>query len=308
MERLSVETPAFEALFARVSNWGRWGADDQRGTLNLLDDDTRRTATASVRSGEIVSLSHDLDTHSGPDNGRPALHYMTQQADVGDGEPRVNTDFVGVDFHGKSVTHVDALCHCSFRGQLYNGVGSAETVDSRGGHFGTVDQLREGVVGRGVLVDLPRAAGVRWLEPGNASGPGDLVAALEAQGTERRPGDIVLVRTGHRRRRTEVGAWDPSNLSAGLAPESMEWLHATGAAVLGSDGDSDCRPSPVEFVDSPIHALALTAMGLPLIDNVNLEDLAHACAAAGRWEFLFVMAPLRIPGGTGSPVNPLAIL
>jgi kynurenine formamidase len=118
----------------------------------------------------------------------------------------------------------------------------------------------------------------------------------------------VLVRTGHRRRRSDLGAWDPSNLSAGLAPETMGWLRATDAAVLGSDGDSDARPSPVEGVESPIHALALSAMGMPLIDNTNLEDLADACAAAERWEFLFVMAPLRIPGGTGSPVNPLAIL
>lgn len=303
-----MDVATFEALFERVSNWGRWGTDDQRGTLNLLDDATRQGAVGSVRSGQVVSLSHDLDTVSGPDNGRPAMHHMTQQADVGAGEPKVNTDFVGVDFHGKSVTHVDALCHCSFRGRLYNDVGSADNVDSRGGHFGSVEQLRDGVVGRGVLVDLPRAAGVGWLEPGTASGPDDLVAALASQGTERRPGDIVLVRTGHRRRRAELGAWDPTNASAGLAPESMQWLHATDTSVLGSDGDSDSRPSGVEGVDSPIHALALAAMGLPLIDNMNLEDIADACSAAGRWDFLFVMAPLRIPGGTGSPVNPLALL
>ncbi|GAA1136154.1 cyclase family protein [Nocardioides aquiterrae] len=303
-----MDATTFDALFERVSNWGRWGANDQRGTLNLLDDGRRLEATAAARSGQVVSLAHDLDTVSGPDNGRPALHYMTQQADVGGGEPRVNTDFVGFDFHGKSVTHLDALCHCSFRGRLYNGVGSADSVDSRGGHFGTVDQLRDGVVARGVLIDLPRAAGVGWLEPGTAAGPDDLVAALAAQGTERRPGDVVLVRTGHRRRRAELGAWDPSNLSAGLAPEAMAWLHATDTVVLGSDGDSDARPSGVDGVESPIHALALTAMGMPLIDNLNLEDAAVACSAAGRWDFLFVLAPLRIPGGTGSPVNPLAIL
>lgn len=303
-----MDTETFDALFARVSNWGRWGADDQRGTLNLLDDASRAAAMNVVQSGRTVSLSHDLDTVAGPDNTRPAMHYMTQQADVALNEPRVNTDFVGVDFHGKSVTHVDALCHCAFRGRLYNGVDSDTSVGSLGGSVGTVEQLRDGVVGRGVLVDLPRAGAVDWLEPGSAAGLGDLSDALESQKTVRHPGDIVLVRTGHRRRRSELGAWDPSKHSAGLAPKSMEWLHATDASLLGGDGDSDSRPSSVEGIESPIHALALAAMGLPLIDNMNLEDLAEACSAAGRWEFLFVMAPLRVPGGTGSPVNPLAIL
>ena len=298
----------FDALFSRVSNWGRWGPDDQRGTLNFLDDATRAAAASTVSAGRSVSLAHDLDTVAGPDNHRPALHYMTQQADVAPGEPRVNTDFVGVDFHGKSVTHVDALCHCSFRGRLFNGVESSSSVGSLGGTYGTIEQLRDGVVGRGVLIDLPRAAGAAWIEPGTAVDPDDLEAALAAQGTPRNGGDIVLVRTGHRRRRKALGAWDPSNLSAGLAPEAMEWLHSTAAAVLGSDGDSDARPSAVEGVESPIHALALSAMGMPLIDNTNLEELADACVDAGRWDFLFVMAPLRIPGGTGSPVNPLAVL
>ncbi|WP_207210594.1 cyclase family protein [Nocardioides zhouii] len=303
-----MDADTFEALFQRVRNWGRWGEDDQRGTLNLLDDAARAAAALVVRSGRTVSLSHDLDTLAGPDNGRPALHYMTQQCDVALGEPRVNTDFIGVDFHGKSVTHVDALCHCSFRGRLYNGIDSSHSVDSTGGSVGTVEQMRDGVVGRGVLVDLPRARGAEWVEPGAGVGPDELVETLAAQGTARLSGDIVLVRTGHRRRREVLGAWDPSHHSAGLAPESMEWLHASDAALLGGDGDSDSRPSSVDGVDSPIHALALAAMGLPLIDNMNLEDLAQACSAEGRWDFLFVMAPLRVPGGTGSPVNPLAVL
>lgn len=302
-----MDAPTFGALFQRISNWGRWGADDERGTLNLIDNATRAAAAGVVVSGRTVSLSHDIDTEAGPDNARPALHYMTQQADLSPGEPRVNTDFVGMDFHGKSITHVDALCHCSFRGRLYNGVESRSSVGSFGGTVGTVAQLRDGVIGRGVLVDLPRAAQLEWLEPGTAAGPNQITAALQSQGTQRRPGDIVLVRTGHRRRRAELGAWDPSNHSAGLAPESMEWLHSTDASVLGGDGDSDSRPSSVGGVESPIHALALAAMGMPLIDNMNLEDLAHVCSAEERWDFMFVMAPLRIPGGTGSPVNPVAI-
>ena len=117
----------------------------------------------------------------------------------------------------------------------------------------------------------------------------------------------MLVRTGHRRRRKALGAWDPSNFSAGLFPTAMRWLHEREIAILGSDGDNDSRPSPVEGIASPIHALAIAGMGLLLVDNLNLEDLGSVCEELGRWEFLFMLAPLRIPGGTGSPVNPIAV-
>lgn len=303
-----MDARAFDLLFTEVSNTGRWGVEDQRGTLNHLAADAVAAAAGLVRLGRTVSLAHVLDTVAGPDNSRPALHHMTRQCDDGSGEPLVNTDFIGIDFHGKSVTHVDALCHCSFRGLLYNGVASRDTVDSSGGSFGSVEQMAEGVAGRGILVDLPRARGVEWLEPGTAVERDELLSTMTAQGITSAPGDIVLVRTGHRRRRTALGPWDPASLSAGLHPSSMALLHENGAAVLGSDGDSDARPSPVAGVDSPIHALALAGMGMPLIDNMNLEEIAEACVAANRWEFLVVLAPLRIPGGTGSPVNPIAIL
>lgn len=303
-----MDARAFDQLFADVNNAGRWGVADQRGTLNHLTADAVSTAAGLVKLGRTVSLSHDLDTVAGPDNSRPALHHMTRRCDDGSGEPLVNTDFIGIDFHGKSVTHIDALCHCSFRGHLYNGVASRDTVDSSGGSFGSIEQMAEGVAGRGILVDIPRARGIPWLEPGTAVERDELLSAMSTQAITSAPGDIVLVRTGHRRRRTALGPWDPSSLSAGLHPSSMALLHESDAAVLGSDGDSDARPSPVAGVDSPIHALALAGMGMPLIDNMNLEEIAEACVATNRWEFLVILAPLRIPGGTGSPVNPIAIL
>jgi kynurenine formamidase len=158
-----------------------------------------------------------------------------------------------------------------------------------------------------VLLDVPRFRGDEWLEPGTAVEPEELEAVASAQDVRVGRGDIVLVRTGQRRRRAVLGAWDPSNFSAGLYPTSMRWLLERQLALLGSDGDNDARPSPVDGVASPIHALALAAMGLLLVDNLNVEDLAGACEELGRWEFLFVLAPLRIPGGTGSPVNPVAV-
>lgn len=302
-----MDASTFGELFDSVSNWLRWGAEDQRGTLNHLTPTALVAASALVRDGRTVSLAHDLDTIAGPDNERPALHYMTQLGDVSTAEPRINTDFVGTDFHGKSVTHIDALCHCNFRGRLYNDIEPHGKVGSAGSTIGSIQRMTAGIVGRGVLVDLPRLRDVQWLEPGTAVEPEELEDALDAQAVTLVPGDIVLVRTGHRRRRVVLGAWDPTDHSAGLHPTSMTFLHRQQASVLGSDGDSDSRPSSVEDVTSPIHALALAGMGMPLIDNMNLEDVAIACSELGRWEFLFTLAPLRIPGGTGSPVNPLAV-
>ncbi len=302
-----MESADFDALFDRVSTWGRWGHDDQRGTLHHISDRTVLDAVSLVRTGRSISLGHDLDRDPGPDNARPVEHRMTGYATEGDTEPSVNTDYVGMDFHGKSVTHLDALCHCVFRGRLYNGYDSEAHVGERGGDVGTVSHMAQGVVTRGVLVDVPRRRGLPWLDPGTAIRADELESVLAAQGVSLRPGDAVLVRTGARARRDALGAWDPSNLSAGLGPDCMQVLSSGESALLGSDGDSDARPSPVTGIFSPIHALALNAMGMPLIDNMSLEDLAVACAGLDRWEFLFTMAPLRIPGGTGSPVNPLAV-
>jgi kynurenine formamidase len=302
-----MDTASFDQLYQDVNNWGRWGPDDEQGTLNHLTPAALVQACTLVQQGCIVSLAHELDTTAGPDNSKPALHYMSRQADGETAEPRVNTDFVGVDFHGKSVTHLDALCHINFNGALYNGADPTTCVTSTGSSFGSVTAMASGLAARGVLLDLPRGRDIEWLEPGTVVLPDELSRVAGDAGVTIRRGDFVLVRTGSRARRAALGAWDPTDCSAGLFAACMRWLHEREVAVLGGDGDSDCRPSPVEAVQSPIHALALSAMGMPLIDNMNLEDLAQTCAERNIWEFLCVIAPLRVPGGTGSPVNPVAI-
>lgn len=302
-----LDESAFDRLYDDVSNWGRWGSGDSRGTLNHLTPAMVTAAGALAQEGRTVSLAHELDTAVGPDNTKPALHYMTQRADLDDTEPRVNTDFLGIDFHGKSVTHLDALCHVNFRGNLYNAVDSAACVSSAGSTFGSVTTMSAGIVGRGVLLDIPRSRQQEWLEPGTAVLPNELATVAEEAGVAVDRGDLVLIRTGARRRREILGSWDPADFSAGLYPTSMRWLHERDIAVLGADGDSDARPSPVENIDSPIHALALSAMGMPLVDNMNLEQVAATCAEFQQWQFLCVLAPLRVPGGTGSPVNPIAV-
>ncbi|MFI9275862.1 cyclase family protein [Kitasatospora sp. NPDC052896] len=290
----------FDALFDRLRRDRR---PDPVAGARLV------AAAGLVRTGEVVALGRPWDTVPGPDNRKPALHRMTAGLGEGtDAEPTAHKDFVGTDYHGKSQTHLDALCHIAYRGLLFPGVPARAAVSARGAEHGAVTELLPGLVGRGVLLDLARLRGRAWLEPGEAVDGPELLRCAEEQGSPLAPGDVVLLRTGHLARRRQLGAWDPDELSAGLHPGAMSVLRDSACSALGSDGDSDVRPSPVPGVHSPIHVLAIAALGLPLLDNLDLEALAEACARASRWEFLLVAAPLNIPGGTGSPVNPLAIL
>jgi kynurenine formamidase len=307
--RPDLSSAEFEHLFEEVSNWGRWGTDDERGALNLLGPDRVAAAARLVRSGQTVTLSHPLNTHEQPDNPEPAVHRMTMlnDVDIGSGSLRFAKDYVGVDYHIDTHSHIDALCHVAFRGALYNGVPSA-AVTSRGATAGSVEVLGNGLVGRGVLLDVPRVRDLAWLEPGEHVFTRDLEAAEREQGVRVGEADILLVRTGHARRLAELGPWDTTGAKAGLHPTVARLLAERRVAALGSDGNSDTAPSTTEGIGFPIHALALNAMGIHLLDYLQLEDLAGACGRAGRWEFLFVGAPLRIVGGTGSPLNPIAIL
>jgi kynurenine formamidase len=304
---MTLSKAEFDQLFASVSNWGRWGQDDQRGTLNLITPERVAAATALVRRGRSVSLSYLLSKAADIDNPKPMLHYMSRLSLGMPGEPKMNEDFIGLDYHGKLVTHVDALCHCAYGGRLYNDVVSLEAVTGFGARFGAVTTFQDGIVGRGVLLDMPRHLGLEWVEPGTALLPDQLEAAAASEGVDVGEGDVLLVRTGHAVRRAKMGPWNPDEVSAGIDLSCLPWMRERGVAALGSDADTDARPSPVAEVHTPAHALALAAMGMPLLDNMDLDRLAATCAEEHRWEFLFVTAPLRLPGGTGSPINPLAI-
>lgn len=298
----------FDGLFDRLRRWGDGADVDQRGTIAGLDDAHRLAALSTVRTGQTISLSHPIDKHAGPDNTRPALHHMVEIGDVDAPEPSAHKDFLGLDYHGKSTTHLDALCHMAYRGQLFGGIPAADAFTSAGSAWAAVTTMSAGLVLRGVLVDLPAVLEVPWLEPGTAMTAADLERAEDRLGFHIGAHDAVLLRSGHGARKSALGAWDANLASAGLHVDAMPLLADRGVAVLGSDGDSDVRPSPVAGVHSPIHALALTALGMPLLDNLALEELSAACAAVGRYEFLLVVAPLVVPQGTGSPVNPIAML
>jgi kynurenine formamidase len=306
-----ISAAEFDGLFHSVCNWGRWGSGDELGTLNYITPDHVRAAATLVQSGHTVSLSAPISTIAGPDNARPAIHYMVQSYDIHSqrGEPQFAKDFLACEVHGTSRTHIDALCHIAYKGKLYNGI-PANSVTSHGPTCQDITAYAHGIVGRGVLLDIPRLRGVKWLEPGEAVTGEELIAAERTQGVHLQEGDIFLFRTGHHRRRLELGSWDngyEGEGRAGLHASAMLLLHERKVAGFLPDGDGETIPSNVEGVSHPIHALQIAAMGMACADNLQFEELVRICESERRWEFMVVAAPLRLPRGTGSLLNPIAI-
>ena len=302
-----VSRDAFDALFESIKTWNKYDSQTiERGALNYINKDVVKKAIATISTGEIVSMGLPWATESALDNPKPALHYMSEMGDTPNEEPTANKDFIGIDYHDKAASHIDSMTHIAYRGVLFGGNKSNEVVNSKGSSWSTIDKLGP-IVTRGVVLDAARFAGVDWLEPGTAVHAEDVLAYEKKYGFEIGVGDCVLLRNGHFARRSKLGIWDPSDLSAGFHVDVMELFKERKVSVIGADGDSDVRPSPVPEVGSPIHVLALTALGIPLLDNLNLEAVAKKCADLNRWVFNIVISPLIIPRGTGSPVNPIAI-
>jgi kynurenine formamidase len=301
----------FDDLFQRVCNWGVWGVNDEQGTLNYITHEHVTAAVRLVRSGRSVSMAAPIDMVAGPDNPRPVAHYMSMLFD-GDpslGEPAFCQDFLGCEIHGDCYTHVDALCHVAYKGRLYNGKAAAD-ITARGPRFQDITTYANGIVSRGVLLDLARFRGLKWLDPGEAVTAEELQKCEAAQGVRLGQGDILVFRTGHYRRRLELGGWNngyDGEGKAGLHATAMVLLHERKVAGFFPDGDGETIPSNVEGVAYPVHALQITAMGMICADNLQLEDVSALCANERRWEFLVVATPLRLPGGTGSLLNPVAI-
>ncbi len=308
MAEANVSAQEFAALFEELRTWGRWGSDDQRGTLHLLTPERLVAATRLVHDGRSITLSLPLNTDLAIHNPVPADHHMTLLGEAAPAsEPlHFNKDYVGLDYHNDGHTHIDALSHVAYEGLLYNDR-PEDAVTEDGATIYSIEVLRNGLIGRGVLLDVPRRRGVPWLEPGEHIFAEDLEAAEREQDVTVSEGDILLVRTGHARRLAELGPWNTPEAKAGLHPSAMRFVAERGVAALGSDGNSDTAPSSADGVDFPIHVLAITAMGIHLLDYLQFEDLRVTCERAGRWEFLFMAAPLRITGGTGSPLNPVAV-
>ena len=226
----------------------------------------------------------------------------------GAGRAGAAQEYIGMVFHGLDVTHLDSLAHLFWDGKMYNGVSSAMVSDRQGALHHDVLAVQDGVTTRGIFLDIPRLRGVDVLDADDHIFPEDLEAAEKAVGVTVEPGDVLLVRTGEGgARMVEKKAYNANKPRSGYQAACLPWLHERGVAMIGSDVAQDVTPSGYKTVSMPIHMVGIVAMGLWLIDNCQLEDLAATCERLGRWEFQFVLAPIRFQGVTGSPVNPLAI-
>jgi kynurenine formamidase len=299
-DRQRLTKPQFDQLFKEISNWGRWGKNDQLGTLHLITPQRRREAAALVKAGLSVSLARNLNEEKAIDNPEPFRDTMALGVDG-----KFNMDTYTVNFHGFAFSHFDALSHTYYEGHLYNGYPDTDITSSGANVLDTV-QYRNGIFTRGVLVDIPWLRGLPYL-PQNAHITGRDLDAWEAKtGIHIHSGDAVVIRTGRWALRDATGPWDISSSSAGLDPSVIAWLHKRDAAFLVSDAAHDAIPSAVEGVDFPIHVLAIVAMGMPLADQCDLEDVAREAQSRHRYTFLLTLAPVRIKGGTGALVNPIA--
>jgi len=288
----------FDQMFNQVKNWGRWGKDDQLGAANLITEAKRKQALALAKNGLTISLAHNPLTEAAPDNTSPFEHTMNRG---------LSTDTYKVSYHGYAHSHIDALCHILYKEQTYNGYPRAEVNTEKGCTKLGVQNLKNGVVTRGILLDIPRLKGVPYLEPGTPVFQEDLEAWEAKAGIKVSPGDAIFLRTGRWARREKLGPWPVSRNEAGYHASVAPWLKARGASFLGSDDAQDVTPSLVEGVNLPVHTLAITALGVDILDNMDLEAVAETAARLNRWEFLLMVAPVSVTGGTGFPANPLAI-
>jgi kynurenine formamidase len=291
-----------DAWMSELSNWGRWGKQDQVGTVNLITPEKRKAAAALVKEGHSISLAHNAETEKAVDNPSPFSHTMLASGAHPSGQ--FVLDNYSVSFHGYAHTHMDALCHMAWHGKMYNGFPQTD-VTAQGAKELPVTGYKNGIFTRGILIDIPRLKNLPYLEPSTAIYPEDLDAWEHKSGIRVGSGDVVFIRTGRWARRAAKGPWDSAHI-AGLYASTAKWLKQRDVSMVGSDAATDVMPSGVPGVVQPMHQLLLVAMGTPIFDNCDLEELANAAAERRRWAFLVTAAPLPVPGGTGSPLNPVA--
>ena len=304
-----LDEAAFAALYHRLQRVPAWGSADRRGALNHITPARLLAAVGEVRLGRTVSLGVPVETRLTADQPEPAIHSMTgRPGDQADPEGLTFAqDRLGINVHGNADSHIDALCHIMYRKVLYNGV-PADAVTSTGAEELSIEEAHDGIAGRGVLLDIPRLRGAPWLDPGDLVTAEDLEMAAAAQKVSVRPGDLLFIRVGHRSRRSALGPWDTARERAGLHPAALEFVAEHQVAVLGSDSNSDGSPSAAEGEEFPAHVLGINALGVHLLDYLQFDELVPLCEEAGCWSFFCVIAPLRLTRGTGSPLNPIAIL
>jgi kynurenine formamidase len=288
-----------------LSNWGRWGDDDQLGTLNLITPDVRRRAAAAVEEG--ISVSCAWDVPSGPVGVEGVVTAIASLAGTRFGYS--TEQITALTVHGVAWTHLDALCHIFWDGQMYNGRSSDLVSGDWGATQLPITVARDGVITTGVLLDVAAARNVPWLQPGEGVVPDDLEAAESRQGVRVESGDAVLLRTGFGRYRRETG-WAPGDAESysrqpGWHAASLPWLREREVSLVGCDSANDATPSGYSEILLPVHVVGLVAMGLWLMDNCDLEGLSATAARLSRWDFQLAVCPLTLAGLTSSLVNPI---
>lgn len=290
-------------LMHSLSNHGRWGDDDEKGTLNLITPEVRRRAAELVHTGASFSLAHPLDPHPSPANPIPPVHRMLEPGDTRD---YCSIDLLEIAPHGWAITHLDALGHIMFEDQMWNGRTASSHLGANGLTFASILGASGGIVTRGVLLDVAAAKGKPFLNVGDHVDAAMLKEAEAFAGTTVRAGDAVLIRTGSQARHLALGL-DPTGTVPGITVNCLPWLHERDVALYGGDVADD-EPSGYPRLPKPLHQIGCVAMGLSILDNLALEELAAHCQHEERYEFLLTLAPIPAPAATGSPVNPIAVL
>ena len=307
-ERPSMETNEdFHRAMEELSNWGRWGPEDELGQANFITREKRGQAAGLVREGITVSLAHDVVQEDAVDTSAYLNREVVRVSPTGASD---RLSYTG-SYHGTIHSHLDSLdCHIMYEGNGYNGVSFEEVEAANGCPRGSIYAHRNGVITRGVLFDatlLPgRATDEGWLEPGTAITYDDLVALEEIQGVQVEAGDVILLHTGRWKRREALGAWPTSEGVAGYHADVAYFLKDRGVAMIGHDMWNDVAPSGVGDIFLPLHSLALVSLGVSIFDNLDFTEVADVAKELGRYEFLFMASPLRIEKGMGSPLNPIA--
>jgi len=299
--------------FRERSNWGRWGADDEVGAINLIDASKRLEAINLVRSGRTVSLSRPIQVVATLENPKPTLHYNARLPREGSPGAGSVTDFIGMDYHGLATTHLDGLSHVWDEHGMWNGRDPDAVIEARGVNFAGIDRWKDGIFTRGLLLDIPAHRGTRFVDHDSPVHGWELEEIAEANGIVPRPGDAIVLHCGREaweRERPQApwgsaGKFDGGPVRrAGLDASCLDPLRRWDCAVVVWDM-MDQTPNRYGLPWA-IHG-AIHAFGVALIDNALVEPLVEACRAERRWEFMLIAVPLRIPGGTGSPVNPVAL-
>ena len=301
------DTAALRANYERwrteFKTWNRWGADDNKGTSNLITPQKVLSAIKLVKRGIVVSLAANEPQQVAADVGANGLFRRTTNAITEGG----TTDTYSVSYHGLTVSHIDSWCHFFENGQMYNGIPVKDNITPEAGCIkGGVMNWKDGIFTRAVLYDIAQLKGVDWVEPGTPITRADLEAWEKRAGVKAGPGDVVLLYIGRWKRREKVGPW--AGQVSGYYADTIPWMHERLPAFIGHDFNIDWNPRPGwEGMRNPIHIAVLNWMGINIVESLNLEHAVEEARRARQYEFLVTFAPLPVEGGTGSPVNPLAI-